>query len=88
MVPGNTGQAPGLNCLRLSYLDTSHLKLWHRENASPASSGVWPWLPPSIFVADVAGLLKEQCLHSFHVTYRIDLKGGNVYLFLPTVWCT
>lgn len=70
----------------LSYLDTSHLKLWHQENASPASSSVWPPLPPSIFVADVAGLLKEQCLHSFHVTCRIDLKGGeSVFISLPAV---
>lgn len=30
--------------------------------------GAWPPLPPSIFVADVALLLKEQPLHSFHVT--------------------
>lgn len=82
-MPGNTTSAPGLNCLGLSYLETSHLKLWHQENASPASSSVWPPLPPSIFVADVAGLLKKQCLHSFHVTYRIDLKGGKGIYFLP-----
>lgn len=53
------------------------------EPSSPASPSVWPPLPPSIFVADVVPLLKEQPLHSFHVTYKLDLqKEKNICVFI------